>query len=65
MLQNPAPDHSFHRGRVRKSPLDRILHLLDLASADDPDLDELRAENDACEQTHGAALASLPGLGAN
>ena len=65
MLQNPAPDHSFHRGRVQKSRADPIMQLLDLASADEVDSDDLKAQNDYCEQTHGAVLASLPGLGAN
>lgn len=65
MLQNPAPDHNFHRGRVQKLPADDIMRLLDLASTDDVDTDDLKALNDAIEANHGAALASLPGLGAN
>lgn len=60
-----APDHTFRRGRLRTTSTDPLLQLLEAAGHNDVDANSLRAMNDHFEQHHGAALASLPGLGAN
>lgn len=62
---HPAPEPPRYSGRLRTTSTDPIMQLLEAAGYDDVDTDSLRTMNDHFEQHHGAALASLPGLGAN
>ena len=65
MLQNPAPEPPRHRGRLRTTSADRTMQLLEAAADPDADAAGLRALCDDFDKHNGAALASLPGLGAN